>query len=313
MDLPYNLFPSLHITLRTILADTYARHTRGATRLLSHIWFSLIGFSTLFTYQHHVIDIIGGFALAAICFYVIRETPWRSEAHNPRNPRVGARYAAGAVLLALTAIAIGRHYGWPLWWPAICFGLVSAAYFGLGPAVYGKCNGRLPLSSRLLLLPMLLGQHASLRHYARRSDAWNQVLPNLWLGRHLSRLEAETALAAGVTAVIDLTSEFSRPAPFHSVPTLFLPVLDLTAPTPAQINQAVGFFQSHGATGVVYVHCKVGYSRSAAIAGACLISNGHSRSATDVIAHLRRVRPNIVIRPEAESALEAFAKSGNLV
>ena len=27
-DLPYNLFPSLHIALRTILAETYARHTR---------------------------------------------------------------------------------------------------------------------------------------------------------------------------------------------------------------------------------------------------------------------------------------------
>src|SRR5262245_36959028 len=38
MDHPHNLFPSLHISLRTILADTYARHTRGITRLLSNIW-----------------------------------------------------------------------------------------------------------------------------------------------------------------------------------------------------------------------------------------------------------------------------------
>ena len=29
MDKPYNLCPSLHIALRTILAVTYARHTRG--------------------------------------------------------------------------------------------------------------------------------------------------------------------------------------------------------------------------------------------------------------------------------------------
>ena len=28
-DLPYNLCPSLHIALRTILAETYARHTRA--------------------------------------------------------------------------------------------------------------------------------------------------------------------------------------------------------------------------------------------------------------------------------------------
>src|SRR5882724_6122609 len=33
MDQPYNLFPSLHITLRTILASLYVRHTRGLVRL----------------------------------------------------------------------------------------------------------------------------------------------------------------------------------------------------------------------------------------------------------------------------------------
>src|SRR5262249_20851921 len=55
MDKPYNLCPSLHIALRTILADTYARNLRGVVRFGSHVWFSLIGFSTLLTYQHHVV------------------------------------------------------------------------------------------------------------------------------------------------------------------------------------------------------------------------------------------------------------------
>jgi membrane-associated phospholipid phosphatase len=72
-DQPYNLFPSLHIAFRTILADLYARHTKGVVRLASHVWFVLIGFSTLLTYQHHFVDIVGGFILAAICFYLFRE------------------------------------------------------------------------------------------------------------------------------------------------------------------------------------------------------------------------------------------------
>jgi membrane-associated phospholipid phosphatase len=72
-DQPNNLFPSLHITFRTILAHHYSRHTRGVIRLASHIWFLLIGFSTLLTYQHHFVDIVGGFVLAAICFYLFRE------------------------------------------------------------------------------------------------------------------------------------------------------------------------------------------------------------------------------------------------
>ena len=47
MDQPYNLLPSLHIALRTILAETYARHTRGVLRHASNIWFVLIGLSAL--------------------------------------------------------------------------------------------------------------------------------------------------------------------------------------------------------------------------------------------------------------------------
>ncbi|HVU27769.1 MAG TPA: phosphatase PAP2 family protein [Verrucomicrobiae bacterium] len=77
-DQPYNLFPSLHITFRTILASLYAKHTKGVIRLASHVWFVLIGFSTLLTYQHHIIDIAGGFILAAICFYLFREENGRS-------------------------------------------------------------------------------------------------------------------------------------------------------------------------------------------------------------------------------------------
>ena len=49
MEYPHNLFPSLHIALRMILADIYARHTRGVVRVLVHVWFSLIGLSTVLT------------------------------------------------------------------------------------------------------------------------------------------------------------------------------------------------------------------------------------------------------------------------
>jgi hypothetical protein len=35
-----NLLPSLHITLRTILADLCARHTRGLTQVVAHVWWT---------------------------------------------------------------------------------------------------------------------------------------------------------------------------------------------------------------------------------------------------------------------------------
>ncbi len=59
-DLPHNLFPSLHIALIFVLRWTYHRHVRGAWRILMHGWFALVTLSTVFTHQHHVVDVPGG-------------------------------------------------------------------------------------------------------------------------------------------------------------------------------------------------------------------------------------------------------------
>jgi len=67
LDAPYNLFPSLHAALLLFLVDAYARNARGWVRITVLLWFALIAFSPLLTRQHHIIDIIGGFALAAGC------------------------------------------------------------------------------------------------------------------------------------------------------------------------------------------------------------------------------------------------------
>jgi membrane-associated phospholipid phosphatase len=72
MDAPCNLFPSLHAALMVFLLDVYVRSLRGIARIAVIIWFVLIGLSPLLTHQHHIIDIIGGFVLAATCFYVIQ-------------------------------------------------------------------------------------------------------------------------------------------------------------------------------------------------------------------------------------------------
>ncbi len=71
LDAPFNLFPSLHAALLLFLVDAYARHLRGFARLAVMSWFVLIGLSPLLTHQHHLIDILGGFALAVGCFCLI--------------------------------------------------------------------------------------------------------------------------------------------------------------------------------------------------------------------------------------------------
>lgn len=302
-DQPYNLLPSLHIALRTILAFLYARRSSGPLRFALNIWFSLIGFSTVLTYQHHVTDVVGGFALAGYAFYVFPEKPDAKSTSG--NARVGCCYAAGAIgVVALAAML--RPWGIVLLWPAAALALVAAGHFGRGPAIFRKLNGALPWSARIVLWPCLLGHELSRLYYKRQCRPWDEVIPGVLIGRKLSDAEADEAIRSGVTAVLDLTSEFSEAKPFLHLRYLNMPILDLTAPTQAQMQTMASFIAKNSQDGKVYVHCKIGYSRSAAAVGAYLLSSGNADDAKSAISILRRARPSIVVRPEAENALRTF-------
>jgi protein-tyrosine phosphatase/membrane-associated phospholipid phosphatase len=304
MDQPYNLLPSLHIAFRTILAQLYARHTRGLWRSASNIWFFLIALSTLLTYQHHFMDVVAGFALGVHCIYFFRESTTRFPVIE--NRRVGFYYAAGAVVLAWLLV-----WFWPwgalLLWPAVSLGLIAGAYYGLGPAIFRKSEGQLHWSARLVLAPCLLGQRLSLLYYQRQCRPWDKVTPQVWIGRRLNHVEAASAARLGVTAVLDLTAEFSETKPFRSLTYRNIPILDLTAPSAAQLREMATFTDDESRKGVVYIHCKIGYSRTAAAAAAYLMQTGKASSVPEAIALLRQVRPAIVVRAEVSSALFEFA------
>ena len=309
MDNPHNLLPSLHITLRTILAATFARHSRGVWRSILTIWFSLIGLSTLLTYQHHVIDIVGGFALAAVCFYAVPDVRMRTG--HPMRPqwRIAAYYAMGSIVVAALALVLLRFEGWLLFWPAASLALMSAAYLGLIGDVYRKRHGRIPLAARLVLGPALLGQWLSLLHYRRRSAPWNVVDDRIVIGSRLTDTQASQIREQGVESVVDLTTEFSEPPAFQALPYCNPQTLDLTAPAQAEIVRALAFIRRNASRGRTYVHCKAGYSRSAVIVGSYLLSTHRCANADEAMALLSEIRPGIVIRREAVDALREFEQS----
>lgn len=303
LDQPFNQFPSLHITLWAVLAAAYHQSLRGPLRWIVAAWFVLIALSPLLTWQHHLIDILGGLALAVLCFHLFREEPLRTP-FLP-NRRVGGYYAGGAILLACLAFAL-LPWSAILLWPATSLALMAWSYVFAGPGIYRKSNGTHAWTTPLLLGPVLLGQRLSLLHYARRSRPYDRLTPHVWIGRRLTEPEAAEARAAGVTAVLDLTAEFEEPAPFRALTYLNVQVLDLTAPTPDQLHRAVAFIRQHAdPAGIVYIHCKAGYSRTAAVAGAYLLSTGAADTVDEALTHLRTARPAIVIRPEALTALRA--------
>ena len=306
MDQPYNLLPSLHIAFQAILADHYARHTRGLWRAASNAWFVLIGFSTVFTYQHHLMDVLAGFTLGVCCIYLTQD--FAAKPFVIENRRVGAYYAGGGLAMGCLVVFL-----WPwgvlLLWPAIASGLVAAAYFRLGSSVFCKTGGRLHWSARIVLAPCLLGQQLSLSYYQRQCRPWDKITPAVWIGRALKRREALAVARMGVTAVLDLTAEFSEAIPFRALVYHNIPILDLTAPSIDQLQEMAQFIEDESRRGIVYVHCKIGYSRTAASAAAYLLRTGKANSVPEAIEFLRQVRPAMVVRPEVQTALSHFANA----
>jgi protein-tyrosine phosphatase len=268
------------------------------------IWFVLIGFSAVLTYQHHVMDVVAGFALGAYCLYFFPESGARLPVVP--NRRVGSYYLVGTFVVAALAVLF-----WPwgafLIWPTVSLGITAAAYFGVGPGIFRKRDGRLPWTTWWALGPVLLGQEISRLYYRRQSRAWDELTPQVWIGSVLTVKEAGAALRQGVTAVLDLTAEFSESAPFLSLAYRNIPVLDLTAPTFDQLEEMAAFIEEESSKGIVYVHCKIGYSRTGAAAAAFLLRTGKVRTVPEAIHFLRQVRPAIVIRPEVLTALDEFA------
>jgi protein-tyrosine phosphatase/membrane-associated phospholipid phosphatase len=303
MDAPFNLFPSLHIALASLLVVTYARHTRGFLRLTLMIWFALIAASAALTFQHHILDVVGGFALAGYCFYFFREDsrelPVRSES------RIGFRYALGTLFL-LGAAIVFWPWGAVLLWPTTALAVSASAYLGIGPRVFRKTDGVLAWSTRWALGPVILGQHLSRWYYRRQCRAWDPITPSVWIGSALREHEARIATSAGVISILDLTAEFSAPRSFRRLRYRNIPILDLTAPNEAQLQEMANFIATEAERGIVYVHCKIGYSRSAAAVGAYLLRSGQTATVLESLERLRAARPSIVIRPEIERALDQF-------
>jgi membrane-associated phospholipid phosphatase len=66
-DMPYNRAPSLHISVLVILWVRFATCASGWLRVALALWSTLIGVSALTTYQHHVIDVVGGIFAGCFC------------------------------------------------------------------------------------------------------------------------------------------------------------------------------------------------------------------------------------------------------
>ncbi len=303
----YNCAPSLHIVLRTNLWAIYVTPSRGWLRVVLAIWFALIGASTIFCWQHQVIDVITGQLLGLTCLWLFPSVPFTSpkidvERQINANRKIGLRYTSGSVLCILLT-----WLGWPssvmLIWPAISLAILALAYLGGGPSLLRKHQGRQLPNTHWLLIPYRWVAQWTADYFNRGQVPYGEIQPGLFIGRKLTQHEASRM---PVKAVLDLMAEYDEVPAFLQLNYCNIPILDLTAPSPGQLNQAVDFLKENPNC---YVHCSLGLGRTCAVAVAYLVSQGQSLE--DALLGVQAVRPRVRLAEGTLAVLRDWAKQSN--
>ena len=87
-------------------------------------------------------------------------------------------------------------------------------------------------------------------------------------------------------------------------------MLDLVAPGPEALREAVRDIDDARRHGRVLVCCALGYSRSATALAAWLVASGRARDADDAMRIVRAARPQIVFADEHRRGLAGIVPLG---
>lgn len=263
VDQPYNQLPSLHVAYCCIFWWAWRPLcATWATQWALLLTLGLVSVATLFTYQHHVLDVLAGAVLGGACVALVRprrQTPW-----------VALYYALGAGVVVVLGMA-----WWPGWLTAYCAAsllLVAQAYARGDANFLHKTQGRFAWWAWLLYAPYLLGYRLTwlaVQWRERAHPPCAEVAPGLWVGRRLSQAQAQQ-LPPGCT-VVDLANELSETPALRSNRYHHVPLLDLVPPSAADVQRVLGIVHDALQCGhPVYLHCAMGYSRSRHMASAYL-------------------------------------------
>jgi len=277
LDLPYNQCPSLHIALALIIWPVIRRIADGWFRALLAVWFVLIVLSTLFTYQHHVIDLLGG---ALVGLLILQAIPLGDTHITPVNNaarRIAARYLLLALAFLVTASSLD---GWwlSLLYPSVTFVLVSITYMTGRSNYLSKRHGRHCLVVKLLFGPFLVSQWLSWRLLSRSQSPWINITPDFYAGRRPTASDVRELQNQGIKTVIDLAPEISESNAWRDIHYLHVPWLDLVPPGTKQRKFLTALITQALNEGPIYLHCTLGRGRSMLAAADWLVEQGMSAS-----------------------------------
>ena len=250
MDQPYNQWPSLHVAYCVVLWRTLPR------RAWLTLWLGVVAVSTVLTWQHLLLDVAGGGALGLLACWLV------PQAQNTRQSLVFFYLAGAALAMLWIGATLSLWLGTQL---AMSLALIARAYALHDTNFLAKRAGRHPVWVWALYWPYLIGYRLSwLLVRWHSSLPWQPAGPGLLVGRRLCASEAETLPID--CAIIDLSPELTEP-PALCRHYWHFPLLDICAPTPAQLRPILRQLRAERQAGrTVYLHCAMGLSRSRFVA-----------------------------------------------
>lgn len=303
-DLPYNQAPSLHISFAIVLWYSMRKYlTLWWLKILVATWIWLIVLSTLFVFQHHIVDLPTGAALGFMTLYFIRTDKVSSLTRSfttPRSLKMGLYYLISSALFLILSVNV-TFFSWLVFWLFLSLFSVSVIYaFGLNTLLAGK-EAKASWWQWLLFAPYFLGNYLSWQYYKRKLPLMQVLKDNVYLGRYPSAKEYNILEEKGIHLVLNLATE--QQVQKEGLAQIRLPFLDQTIQSPESLHKGVQHIETHKNDGV-YVHCTLGLSRSVLLISAWLLFNGSSLE--EAQEEIGKIRPNAVKSPYMQITLEIY-------
>ncbi len=270
MDKPYNQLPSLHVAYCLLFWSALREHVRTRPlRMALATWLLLTAASTVFTYQHHLLDVLGGSLLGLFCLVFIK--PKRAE------PHVAFYYLIFASIFFITGFIFA--HSWVALYISCGLALVSLAYYRNDVYFLHKKQGQYPWWIWFMYAPYLLGYQLTWLAVVwreRRKPVIIKLTDRLWVGRRLSSREAKQLPPD--CSIIDLANELSETPALRKHAYRHFPLLDLLKPGKQVSDEILQYMRQEIETGkTVYLHCAMGYSRCILLAKLYMSQGTNSR------------------------------------
>ncbi len=296
-DRPYNQAPSLHVIYGIIVWFSLREQFSRTKRFFIAIGILFMLASTLFTYQHHIVDVMSGsiVAIGILWFTRFKLLSYLSQIY--------LLLASSCLLLGMILIKFNVIPSLFLFYLSTVFFVLFLAYsFNRANFLGKRHNGKVWMLHIVFLFPYRFTYWVMWRIYLKfDKHPVISIYPWLSVGRKLSNMDNKR----NFTHIIDLSSELSSISNFHYDNTRlskykYIPLLDLQ---PIAINEALVFckylskVRNSNKEISVYVHCSFGISRSYAMIASYLVWSGQYKP-YDIKSYLSSINPNIILRDD---------------